>query len=472
MSALVASFALGLQGALGVSLRRPSSSSVAPGFLPANWAPSASAGLWSDLDLNLERATLLHSNLGGLGPDGGDESMIIQNVAIVGAKPVDLRISVAANATYQGKPENNVLENGIIGININSHDSTSFDLQFLDRDGNPVRMSRFFLTILDIDCGTPVGDPDTPEGKNVELVGFRSYSTYYMLPQAQVLVTHKTEKDIWFGAKIKGTSADNPSSPLNLTRDQKLKAALVEFKDTAEIGMALEVTSKKGSSGRNLMISGISELGLPFAPCAEPQFLDIGGSEVVYNNLAGTVPGNGPTQTRYSRAGVINGVEIDLWVELLGGKYTPTDPTKNGVRGRLGQINMGPVNTAIFSFMFKVAGSQQPIELSGFFFSFYDIDQSDGGYEALTVSSGSGTFLLSNTTTLETIENGDGTVTFNSTSKGSEANNPRVPGAGGDNAVTLYFDKPLQSFEVTYETVASAGGRNFQFGSMAAAVCA
>ena len=65
---------------------------------------------------------------------------------------------------------------------------------------------------------------------------------------------------------------------------------------------------------------------------------------------------------------------------------------------------------------------------------------------------------MSEATTLKALKNGDGSVTFKSSGRGNEAGNRRSAYAADlDTAVTFYFDKPVKSFQITYDTV--AGGR-------------
>ena len=98
---------------------------------------------------------------------------------------------------------------------------------------------------------------------------------------------------------------------------------------------------------------------------------------------------------------------------------------------------------------------------------FYDIDQTDGGHEFLTISPGSGTPLWSGASTPKALQKGEGSVTPWYSERGN------VAGFGGfaftadwDTAITFYFVKSAEFFQFTYDTAAGAGGRDFQFGNM------
>merc|ERR1719162_678103 len=132
---------------------------------------------------------------------------------------------------------------------------------------------------------------------------------------------------------------------------------------------------------------------MPFGPCRQASFLKMSGATVIYNNLDGV---------RYANAGRIGGEDVDLLVEFVGGTYHPADSTKTGLRGSLGQINFGKNDTTQLKFTIVSHSKTSPVDVHDFFFTYYDIDQNDGGYESLTLDSGAGTYFLSDDTTLKT----------------------------------------------------------------------
>merc|ERR1719265_991895 len=132
-----------------------------------------------------------------------------------------------------------------------------------------------------------------------------------------------------------------------------------------------------------------------------------------------------PRQLRFDGAATIHGTRVDLWVEWLDGAYRPSNPSKNGFHGQLGQINLGANDTTKFRFSFVNSSTQAPAELSEFFFEFYDIDQGENGIEMLTMESGAGTYFPGQS--LQTTVNDNGTITFQSRMIGSAENNPYNP---------------------------------------------
>jgi len=454
----------GLRAVPGLKLRAIESSH------PQAWVPVLTS---TDKDsglLDFASAKLIHNNLGGAGPDTGDESMIISNTGLFGNLSIMVKISLMPGYTYNGKSENNGLSNGILTINILGGAETSFLVEILDGLSRPLVLPRFFMSILDIDAGSLHNQGNHPgKAGGVEVVAFSNISAYYKMDSTKVYVIEGTDYGTSFIANMTGSVADNPSSAWDMNAEQKEKTVVAEFRDLSSYRMSLRVYQQEGSGGRNFMVTGVSDLiAAPFGECSEAVYLDLKGSTVSINNLDNADP-TLPKQLRFEKAGRIHGTSVDLWIEWLDGSYNPPNPLKNGLSGQLGQINMGATDTAKFRFSFVKKGTQEPVELSDFFFEFYDIDQDKSGIEMLMMESGAGTYFPGNA--LNAMVNGDGKLIVQSHMTGSAKNNPNKPeNSVKANTITFFFDEPLSYFDITYSVVSNAG-RNFLFGGMSDAAC-
>lgn len=465
------------RGVAGMSLRAARGASVQMqhrgevSSTPPSWFPAASPEDEDSALLNFENATLTHSNLGGLGPDGGEESMIITKAGSLGDVSISMKFSVAAGYKYEAHPENNGVKDGIATINLLSDERTVFKVELIGGSGEPLKLPRFFMTVLDIDAGSVAGDGSDPKKKaGIEIVAFPEISAYYMLPHAQIKV-QEPGRGVAFIANLTGNAADNPTSPWSLNHDQELKTAMAEFKDISSFTMELEVANQAGDGGRNFQLAGISELlKAPFGGCTKPAYLDLTHASVSLSNLAGADTDQASLMI-FEGAGTIHGTDIDLWVEKIGGSYEPYDPAKDGKHGHLGQINMGSSDETTFRFTFVSSLLGAPVELSKFFFAFYDIDQDKHGMEALTMATGMGTYFAGKK--IETLVNDDGTVTFKSLMTGSAKNNPwNMASAEEADTVTFFFEAPTSSFDITYKVDSNFDkGRNFQFGGITEVAC-
>merc|ERR1719223_1762960 len=107
--ALAAMCALLPRRAAGLELRAASAARLQPRGVEDLYGADTEDGGWmarvsepemKDSLLNFEHASLKHSNLGGLGPDRGQEALIISQVGLVGGVSINMRFSVADGYAY------------------------------------------------------------------------------------------------------------------------------------------------------------------------------------------------------------------------------------------------------------------------------------------------------------------------------------------------------------------------------------
>lgn len=468
---------MGPRRAVGLHVRSAAGPFVQPPAGKMPWLPRLELTDMS-LPFSFKHARISHNNLGGLGPDEGEASFIIAHAGKVEGEPFDLKFKVAEGSTYKGKTEKNQLLDGIVTINVHDGEQTKLDAEVLSSTGHPLELSRFFVSIFDIDAGSSRTEDHALDSVEVASVG--PFDAYYMRPDACVNVVHANTGLLGLHANETGHLADNPSSPWDLSELQSRKAAMVEIRGRSTFSMEIGVRSQEPrEDGRNFQFSGMSAMfSMPFGPCRQASFLKMSEASVIYNNLDGSAPSDNEIpdarQVRYANAGRIGGESVDLLVEHVGGTYNPADSTKTGLRGSLGQINFGMNDTTKLRFTIVSHSKSSPVEVQDFFFTYYDIDQNDGGYESLTLGSGAGTYFLSDDTTLLAFTHDDGSLTFNSTAKGTQANNPTefddLTRVEENEAVTLHFPTLLSSWEVTFAANANSG-RNLLFGGMSSTAC-
>mmetsp|Transcript_3524 Transcript_3524/g.8264 ORF Transcript_3524/g.8264 Transcript_3524/m.8264 type:complete len:312 (-) Transcript_3524:88-1023(-) len=211
----------------------------------ATAAPSA----WPEKDFNFGRG-VRHSNLGGLGPDGGEKSLLLNNVVLAAnGRSVDLRIRASSNY-MPGHPDKNRIKNNSFGvINMPSNTSSDFYFSLLDSGTNQlVAVDSFNLTIFDLDIG---------KDGAVESVTVSDYSSYYVTPYTEIEVMKGSAGGATtFKATTVGTGADNPTTRHLLTEAQKARAVTVRFDRTSEFWITF--TIKGGGRPRNLLFAGWS----------------------------------------------------------------------------------------------------------------------------------------------------------------------------------------------------------------------
>jgi hypothetical protein len=104
--------------------------------------------------LNFSTSTVIHSNLGGKGPDDGEESLVYQNVARKDGKSVDLVVTTIGDGYMPRAPEKNGVRGtqeagqfGLVNIAVNTDVNLRFS--FVDSEtGADVTMDPFYFTVL------------------------------------------------------------------------------------------------------------------------------------------------------------------------------------------------------------------------------------------------------------------------------------------------------------------------------------
>merc|ERR1719201_3109666 len=108
-----------------------------------------------DNAIDFTQASVLHSNLGGAGPDTGDETLVFGNVQ------AGVNLVITATSPYspntvnaQGGILRNDIKNGFGAVNLTSGSSVDLKFQFQDANsGQPKVMDSFLFTFFDADHG-------------------------------------------------------------------------------------------------------------------------------------------------------------------------------------------------------------------------------------------------------------------------------------------------------------------------------
>merc|ERR1719238_711631 len=113
------------------------------------------ASLCSGAGISMDEAVLLHSNLGGQGPDTGDETFVVGPVA------AGTNMVISATSPYtpntinpRGGVLNNKIHDKFIQINVATNAAVDLQFQLVDSQTNqPAPMEKFAFTMVDRDQG-------------------------------------------------------------------------------------------------------------------------------------------------------------------------------------------------------------------------------------------------------------------------------------------------------------------------------
>jgi hypothetical protein len=136
--------------------------------------------------------TVMHNNLGGKGPDSGEEGIVYQGVYVnlhSHQKPVEIEVHLNSLGTYT---PNAAGENGFSkpgqkyeSINIGGGTSVKVRFQVLDRATKfPITLDHLELTFFDLDTGDG--------GRTVESVEVNRLHSYYLTKNTEITVKNKS----------------------------------------------------------------------------------------------------------------------------------------------------------------------------------------------------------------------------------------------------------------------------------------
>jgi len=218
--------------------------------------------------LDLTRAAVAHSNLGGAGPDGGAETLVYSGVF----QNTDLVITAASPYTPNLLNANGgVLHNGIKGgfgvINMACDGSVDLLFSFVDAtSGAPTTPPPFLFTWFDSDHGMA-----HESRESIQVSGFSSYHITDMSSLDIVEVNDglgeialaEARGAATFSSTMRGGKVDNPVSPLTLTRLQADRTVALLFSGKSSFTVTLSETGYANPQGRNFYFSGASAMVCP-----------------------------------------------------------------------------------------------------------------------------------------------------------------------------------------------------------------
>jgi len=218
--------------------------------------------------LDLSRASVTHSNLGGAGPDSGAETLVFANVF------PNTNLVVSASSAYTPNLLNangGVLHNGLHGgfgvINMACDGSADLTFTFVDSSsGQPVVPSPFLFTWFDSDHGMA--------HESREAITVSGFSSYHLTDMSALDVAEVGEGlseaalaaasgAATFTSTMRGGKVDNPVSPLSLSRLQQDRTVALLFSGKSSFSVTLSETGYANPQGRNFYFSGSSALVCP-----------------------------------------------------------------------------------------------------------------------------------------------------------------------------------------------------------------
>lgn len=202
------------------------------------------------------------NNLGGAGPDGGEEGILYGGVL----PGKDLLVSAKSSYTPNMlNPSGGVLRNGArqgFGV-INMASGSAVDLSFTLKDSLTGAHSpdSYVVSFFDGDHGM--------SHESREIMTISKMSNFIVDDNTELEITETATDDTslangvgvaTFTSTLRGTKEDNPLSPLALSDLQKQRSVEVYFENRAKFDVTFAATGYVNPQGRNMMFAGASTL--------------------------------------------------------------------------------------------------------------------------------------------------------------------------------------------------------------------
>lgn len=191
---------------------------------------------------------VIHSNLGGHGPDIGEQSLILEsNRTENGLTVRRLEFKVTANSPYNpGLPTYNGITHGLVGrygtIVVMPGSSVNLTFRVLDMEtGEPVLMPSVAYTFFDLDEFRAHAASEF-----IQASGFTRVETTEDTEVVRTVEADGTTNT--FQASTPGTFDDNPVDPMLLTEEQKNRAVTLHYSHTDAVSVIIGATPGSSSA--------------------------------------------------------------------------------------------------------------------------------------------------------------------------------------------------------------------------------
>lgn len=206
---------------------------------------------------------VIHSNLGGAGPDGGSEDITFGNVA------PNTNLVVTATSPYTPNmlnPTGGVLRNGAregFGvINLASGATVDLTFSFVDSSsGSAKTLANTVVTFFDGDHGMAHESRESVTIRDLTSFAVDDLTSLTILDdKASAIDQANGVAEVTFQSTMRGSKEDNPVSPMSLSNLQARRAAAVLFQDKSQFRATLSETGFVNPQGRNFYFAGASSV--------------------------------------------------------------------------------------------------------------------------------------------------------------------------------------------------------------------
>jgi hypothetical protein len=410
----------------------------------------------NDLQADITRSFLTHSNLGGGGPDAGVEQVHI--LGLVASEDERTDLVITAGSKYRShQPLENGLAHDFGLINFECNTSAKLWFQLVDSETRVQRnYSKIYMTLYDFDQST--------DGM-FEQATISGATAVWASNTTELISNISSEGGSWRSSTY-GTSKDNPRDKQHMTQEQRDRALTVLFENTGEFEITLAVLPGEDGCkdyGRTFLYDFRPALvnETMVRPTEWPSIQSTGPGALFHmersslhrNNLGGMGPlTDGLRGIVFKDAGFFDGANINFAASVANGTYEPYSAENNGIWDGWARIN-GQCGSDVelrFSFLNEYDGF--PMTIPEVLFSFTGIgSDTDGGCAASISISNFESYSLVDTGV--NVSETSGLMTFSKALTQTDATSQ----------VEMVFKDVHEARAIIKWDVGSSGGKDFLF---------
>jgi hypothetical protein len=190
--------------------------------------------LEATVDLDMSRSTVAHNNLGGFGPDGGEESLRYTGLGTAGDADIDLVVTATSEYASRRRDFSNGLSGKFGMISLPIGDSVDLLFTFVDNaTDQPYELDSFDITFFDLDSSS------TSAGLYSEEIIVGDWDSYALADEPKY--THQVLRDGRLLASCDAVAETTPTEPMILTDAQLSRSIAVYFKHRASVQVTISV---------------------------------------------------------------------------------------------------------------------------------------------------------------------------------------------------------------------------------------
>lgn len=240
--------------------------------------------------LNFMDAKLEHSNLGGVGPDVGEQNMRYEGIGYLNGEDFDMVIEATSpykaannkdNGFECGQPSGGCINGRYAQVNVAIDSKVDLTISFQNSvTQEPVSLNKFMLSFHDIDQFGSLNEGGAKVKERIYITGFSGSAI--VANNTEVGVREEDDGRTRITSTAEGALCDNPPNPLNLetvtcegrTVDQMKRSVAFVFENTNSISVTFEVTCNdcEPGGGRSFLITG--DTNLVHCPGHNKEFYD------------------------------------------------------------------------------------------------------------------------------------------------------------------------------------------------------